>query len=103
MLSKSLGGNHEYSKPGTRRVRIAGGLPNPNPSVPADDAGSFFHGNSLGSSLFRLPLPEAIAEADREDGKEAGVAEIVIVARFERGEVLLEARILTDGLAAHRG
>jgi hypothetical protein len=58
---------------------------------------------SLGSLVVGLRLPEAIAKANGEDGKEAGVAQVVIVAHFEGGEVMLEAGILTDGRAARRG
>lgn len=47
-------------------------------------------------------LPEAVAKAYGEDWKESGVAEVVIVAHLEGGKVLLEPRILIDGLAAHR-
>jgi hypothetical protein len=47
-------------------------------------------------------LPEAVAEACGEYWKEAGVAEIVVVAEFKSGKVLLEAGVLIDGLAAYR-
>jgi hypothetical protein len=49
-----------------------------------------------------VTLPEGVAEANGEDWKEAGVAEVVVVADFEGGEVLLEALILIYGLAAYR-
>lgn len=45
-------------------------------------------------------LPEVVGEAYREDGEEAGVAEVVVVACDEGGEILLEAGILIDGPAA---
>lgn len=47
-------------------------------------------------------LPETIPEAHREDGKKAGIAQIVIVTRSERSQILLEAGILIDRLAAYR-
>jgi len=53
--------------------------------------------------LFGSRLPEAIAETYREDWKETGIAEVVVVTHFEGCEVLLEARVLIDSLAAHRG
>src|ERR1700686_825386 len=47
-------------------------------------------------------LPETVAEAHGKNRKEARVAEVVIVARFEGGETFLEAGILVNGLAACR-
>ena len=52
-------------------------------------------------SLSRLLLPEAVADSYRNDRKETGIAEVMVVPRFEGGEVLLEARVLIDRLAAH--
>ena len=101
-VKESLGGNHEYSKPSTARSANPWRPSWSNPSIPADTPVVSSQETPLRRSSFRLRLPDAIAEADREDGKEAGVAETMIVAHFERGDVLLEARILTDRLAAHR-
>ncbi len=47
-------------------------------------------------------LPKTVREANGEDRKEAGIAQVVIVAHFEGSEVLLEARILIDRLTTHR-
>src|SRR3984957_9567861 len=52
--------------------------------------------------LVGLLLPEAVAEACGEDRKEAGIAEVVVVADFEGSKVLLEAGVQIDGLAAYR-
>jgi hypothetical protein len=48
-------------------------------------------------------LKEAVSEAYREDGEKAGVAQIVVVARFKGGQALLEAGVLIDGLTTYRG
>jgi hypothetical protein len=84
-------------------VKTACGLRIPNrflPQMIPVVLGLISHRNSLSLRCW-LRLPEAVTKANREDRKEAGVAEIVIVARFEGGEVLLEARILADGIATH--
>jgi hypothetical protein len=52
-------------------------------------------------SLSRHLLPEAVADAYRNDRKETGIAEVMVVPRFEGSEVLLEARVLIDRLAAY--
>jgi hypothetical protein len=41
---------------------------------------------------------ERIAKAYREDRKERGVAKVVVIARDECREILLEPRVLTDRL-----
>lgn len=47
-----------------------------------------------GLPLLDLQLPKAVTNADRQNWKEAGVAQIVIVAFSEGGNILLEARVL---------
>lgn len=39
---------------------------------------------------------KGIAKADREDGEERCVAKVMVVARYEGGEVLLEPRVLIN-------
>ena len=46
-------------------------------------------------------LAEAVADSYRKDRKETGIAEVMVVARFEGDEALLEARVLIDRLAAY--
>ena len=46
-------------------------------------------------------LPEAVADSYRKDRKETGIAEVMVVARLESDETLLEARVLIDGFAAN--
>lgn len=46
-------------------------------------------------------LPEAVADSYRNNRKEAGIAEVMVVPRFEGSQVLLEARVLIDRLAAY--
>src|SRR5216683_1433333 len=43
-------------------------------------------------------LLKRIAKADREDRKERCVAEVIVIARYECREILLETRVLTNRL-----
>src|SRR5260370_34475399 len=48
----------------------------------------------------RMGVSEFIAKLERQDGEERWVAEIVVITRYERGEVTMKAGVLGDGLAA---
>ena len=65
------------------------------------DKNGIFSFSPFSSPCGTFLLPEAVADSHRNNRKEAGIAEVMVVPRFEGGEVLLEARVLIDRLAAH--